>query len=172
VASGSLLGHLTNQCTRMLQQAVLPVISKVRTIHMKHVLFVCSQNRLRSPTAEKVFFGRPEIEVASAGLNPGAVNQVSSDLIEWADVVFVMEAAHRNKLSKKFRAFLTSQRVICLDIPDDYEYMDPELIKTQATQGKKSRMFITRMELPLRRAERFTTRRTGLRIRGTRRDNG
>lgn len=95
---------------------------------MKHILFICSQNRLRSPTAEKVFFGRPGVEVASAGLNPGATNPVSSDLIEWADVVFVMENAHRNKLSKKFRSFLTTQRVICLDIPDEYEHMDPALV--------------------------------------------
>jgi len=57
------------------------------------------------------------------------VNPISSDLIEWADVVFVMENSHRNKLAKMYRAFLTSQRVICLDIPDEYEYMDPELIK-------------------------------------------
>jgi predicted protein tyrosine phosphatase len=95
---------------------------------LKHVLFICSQNRLRSPTAEKVFFDYPGIKVASAGLNLGAVNPLSSDLIEWADVVFVMEKVHRNKLSKKFRSFLTDQKIICLDIPDEYEYMEPALI--------------------------------------------
>lgn len=96
---------------------------------MKHILFICSQNRFRSPTAEKVFFGRPGIEVASAGLNAGAVNPVSSDLLEWADVVFVMEESQRTKLSKKYKAFLTSQRVICLDIPDEFEYMEKALIR-------------------------------------------
>ena len=101
---------------------------------MKHVLFICSQNRLRSPTAEKIFFGRPGVEVASAGLNPDAVNPLSNDLIEWADVVFVMEKSHRNKLSKKFKAFLTTQRVICLDIPDLYDYMDPVLIQLLETK--------------------------------------
>ena len=96
---------------------------------MKHVLFVCSQNRLRSPTAEKVFFGRPGIEVASAGLNQDAVTPLSSDLIEWADIIFVMDKSHRNKLSKRFKSFLTSQQVICLEIPDEYEFMQPDLIK-------------------------------------------
>ncbi|HTL97438.1 MAG TPA: low molecular weight protein tyrosine phosphatase family protein [Holophagaceae bacterium] len=96
---------------------------------MKHLLFICSQNRLRSPTAEKIFYGRAGVEVASAGLSPDAVNPLSADLLEWADVVFVMEKAHRTKLSKKFRPFLTSQSVICLDIPDEYTYMEPALIE-------------------------------------------
>ena len=96
---------------------------------MKRVLFVCSQNRLRSPTAEQVFSGRPGFEVASAGLNPEAETPVSADLLEWADVIFVMERAHRDKLSKKFRAQLKSKRVICLDIPDELEFMDPALVR-------------------------------------------
>lgn len=96
---------------------------------MKRALFICSQNRLRSPTAEQVFSSWPGLEVASAGLNSGAQTQVSAELLEWADAVFVMEKSHRNKLSKKFRASLNGKRVICLDIPDDYEYMDPVLVK-------------------------------------------
>jgi predicted protein tyrosine phosphatase len=96
---------------------------------MKRVLFVCSQNRLRSPTAEQVFSGRPGFEVASAGLNPEAETPVSADLLEWADVIFVMERAHRSKLSKKFRAQLGSKRIICLDIPDEFEFMDPALVR-------------------------------------------
>lgn len=96
---------------------------------MKHVLFICSQNRLRSPTAEQVFSGREGFEVASAGLNPEAETPISSDLLEWADVIFVMERAHRNKLSKKFKAHLKDKRVICLDIPDEFEFMDPALVR-------------------------------------------
>ena len=30
---------------------------------------------------------------------------------------------------RKFGSFLSSQRIICLDIPDDYEYMDPALVQ-------------------------------------------
>jgi predicted protein tyrosine phosphatase len=93
------------------------------------ILFVCSRNRLRSPTAEEVFSGRKGIEVMSAGTNHDADNPVTSELLEWADVVFVMEREHRQKLQKRFRAALKSTRVICLDIPDDYEFMDPELIR-------------------------------------------
>jgi predicted protein tyrosine phosphatase len=96
---------------------------------MKRVLFICSQNRLRSPTAEQVFSGRSGFEVASAGLNPDANTTVTSELLQWADVIFVMERSHRNKLSKKFRAHLNSQRIICLDIPDEFEFMDPALVR-------------------------------------------
>ena len=96
---------------------------------MKRVLFICSQNRLRSPTAEQVFSNRSGFEVASAGLNTDAEVPVSPELIQWADIIFVMETAHRNKLSKKFSAHLKGKRMICLDIPDDFEYMDPGLVR-------------------------------------------
>lgn len=96
---------------------------------MPRVLFVCTQNRLRSPTAEHVFGDRPGFEVASAGIAPSAEVPVSLELIEWADVIFVMESAHRNKLSKQFRPHLKGKRIICLNIPDQFEYMDPALIR-------------------------------------------
>ena len=96
---------------------------------MKNVLFVCSQNRLRSPTAEQVFSGRRDIEVESAGTNHDADNPLTHELVAWADIIFVMERAHRAKLQKKFRASLKRARVICLDIPDDYEFMDAELVR-------------------------------------------
>lgn len=96
---------------------------------MKRVLFICSQNRLRSPTAEQVFSSWPDLEVASAGLNNDAESPVTPELLQWADLIFVMEQAHRNKLSKKFRACLNGKRVICLGIPDNYEFMDPMLVK-------------------------------------------
>ncbi len=95
---------------------------------MRRVLFICSQNRFRSPTAEHVFSGWPNIEVASAGLNDGADNPVTPELIQWADIIFVMEKAHRNRLSRKFKPHLNRQRVICLNIPDEYEFMDPQLV--------------------------------------------
>src|ERR1044071_9137022 len=96
---------------------------------MKRVLFICSQNRLRSPTAEQVFSNRAGFEVASAGLSPEAETPVSSDLLAWADVIFVMERTHRNKLVKKFRAHLNTKRIICLDIPDEFEFMDARLVR-------------------------------------------
>lgn len=95
---------------------------------MKHVLFLCSRNRLRSPTAEEIFSNHPDIECASAGLSNDAENRVTQELIEWADLIFVMEKVHRKKLSEKFRSHLKRARVICLDIPDKYEFMDPALV--------------------------------------------
>jgi predicted protein tyrosine phosphatase len=94
-----------------------------------HVLFICGRNQLRSPTAEQVFSRWDGIEVASAGLDPVSREPVTPELLEWADVIFVMERSHRNKLAKKFRRYLKDQRVIVLGIPDEYEYMDPELIR-------------------------------------------
>ena len=93
------------------------------------VLFICSQNRLRSPTAEQVFADWPGIETSSAGLNHDAENPVTPELVQWADIIFVMERAHRSKLSAKFKPHLGKARVICLDIPDEYGFMDPALIR-------------------------------------------
>ena len=94
---------------------------------MKRVLFVCSRNRRRSPTAEQLFSSWPQIEVASAGLAPDAEEVLSPELVVWADIIFVMEASQRSKLQRIFRAHLKSQRVICLDIPDDFDFMEPAL---------------------------------------------
>jgi predicted protein tyrosine phosphatase len=93
-----------------------------------NVLFVCSQNRLRSPTAEAVFASHPDLAVLSAGTNHDSETPVSGDLIEWADVVVAMEKAHRNRLSKKFRAQLKGKRLVVLDIPDEYDFMEPALV--------------------------------------------
>ena len=96
---------------------------------IRSVLFVCSQNRLRSPTAEQVFSRREDLEVDSAGTNHDAENPLTAELIAWADVIFVMEKAHRAKLQRRFRTALAGARVICLDIPDDYKFMQPELVR-------------------------------------------
>jgi predicted protein tyrosine phosphatase len=103
-------------------------------VQPKRVLFVCSQNRLRSPTAEQVFSGYPGIECESAGTNNGADNPLTPELVEWAEVIFVMEKSHRNKLTKKFRSFLKNKRIICLEIPDQYDFMDPELVQLLKTK--------------------------------------
>jgi predicted protein tyrosine phosphatase len=75
-----------------------------------------------------LFAGRAGLDVASAGLNNGANVTVSVELIEWADIIFVMDKSHRNRLSKKFKPHLKNKRLICLDIPDEYDYMVQELV--------------------------------------------
>ncbi|MBE9205912.1 phosphotyrosine protein phosphatase [Nostoc sp. LEGE 06077] len=96
---------------------------------MKKLLFICSQNRLRSPTAEVVFAEYEGLETDSAGLDHYAVVTVSTEAIEWADIIFVMEQSHKRKLSKNFQPFLKNKKIICLDIPDEFEYMEPTLIE-------------------------------------------
>jgi predicted protein tyrosine phosphatase len=95
---------------------------------LKHFLFVCSQNKLRSPTAEAVFANSPGIDVDSAGLNNDAIVPLSPEQVGWADVIFVMEKEHRSKLNRKFKRHLNGQRVIVLGIPDNYDFMDPVLV--------------------------------------------
>jgi predicted protein tyrosine phosphatase len=95
---------------------------------MRRLLFLCSQNKLRSPTAEAVFADYPGIEVDSAGLNHDAIVPLSGDQVEWADIILVMEKAHRRRLNEKFRAFLGGKRIVVLNIPDNYDYMDKDLV--------------------------------------------
>ncbi len=101
---------------------------------MKNILFVCSQNRLRSPTAEQIFSGRTDLEVASAGTNQDAETPLSRDLIAWADLIIVMEKQHRTKVQRRFRAVLGGTRIVCLDIPDNYAFMDPALVSLLETR--------------------------------------
>ena len=96
---------------------------------MKRFLFICSQNRLRSPTAEQIFSRRKDIEVSSAGTNNDAENPLTDELIEWADFIFVMERSHRNRVQKRYRRALGNKRIVTLDIPDEYELMDPGLVR-------------------------------------------
>jgi len=95
---------------------------------MKRALFICTQNRLRSPTAEHVFSTWPDVETDSAGLGNDADVPLSSEQIEWATIIFVMEKKHRTLLSTRFKRYLNGKRIICLDIPDDYDYLQPELV--------------------------------------------
>ena len=94
-----------------------------------NLLFICTANRLRSPTAEAVFSEYDNYNAISAGTNADAETTVSGDLIEWADVIFVMEQSHRKKVAKKFKDLIVDKKLACLAIPDNYEYMQPELVE-------------------------------------------
>ncbi len=93
-----------------------------------NLLFVCSRNRRRSPTAEVIFSGHEGYSVLSAGTSPDAETPISADLIEWADMVFVMEAVHRRRLNQRLAPLLRNRQIIVLGIPDDYGYMDQRLV--------------------------------------------
>ena len=94
----------------------------------RRVLFLCSRNRLRSPTAEQVFGAWPDLEVDSAGLADDAEVVLTSEQLDWADLIVVMEAGHRHRLQARHRSRLKGKRVVCLDIPDRYDFMQPELV--------------------------------------------
>jgi predicted protein tyrosine phosphatase len=96
---------------------------------MTNLLFICGKNRLRSPTAEQVFATWLNVETDSAGIYAEADVLLSSEQVDWADIIFVMEKAHRSKLTRRFRKHRNGKRVICLDIPDTYAFMDPALVQ-------------------------------------------
>ena len=93
------------------------------------ILFVCSRNRWRSLTAEKVFDGVNGIQARSAGTEPNARIRVTAGHLSWADLVFVMEKKHLRRLQDKFPEAITDKNIICLHIPDDFELMQPELVE-------------------------------------------
>jgi len=93
------------------------------------ILFVCSQNQLRSPTAERIFSKYKNLDVKSAGLHDDAEVVISGEYIEWAEYIFVMEDIHKYKLVNKYSEYIKDQKIVCLQIPDKYAYMDEELIK-------------------------------------------
>ena len=94
----------------------------------QRLLFVCSRNQWRSPTAEAVWRNSNGVMVRSAGTSPRAKRTVSSSDIRWADVIFVMEHKHKQQIKQKFSQLLKVKTIHVLDIPDEYGYMDPELI--------------------------------------------
>ena len=93
------------------------------------LLFVCSRNRWRSPTAEKIFHGVDGFQARSAGTEAGARIKVTAGHIGWADLIFVMEKKHLRRLQEKFPNKLADKHVVCLNIPDDYQFMQAELVE-------------------------------------------
>ena len=92
------------------------------------LLFICSRNRWRSLTAEHLLQGHPRYSVKSAGTESGARIRVNAGHLGWADLIFVMEKKHAQILHQKFAETLTGKPIICLHIPDEFEYMHPELV--------------------------------------------
>lgn len=93
------------------------------------LLFICSRNQWRSPTAEQLFRRHPHHQARSAGTSPNARRRVSAADIAWADHLFVMEEKHQSRLRADFARALDGTPISVLDIPDDYRYMDAELVE-------------------------------------------
>lgn len=95
---------------------------------MPNILFICGKNKWRSPTAEEVFAAYPNLECASAGLSHDAETPVSVELIEWAELIFVMEKVHKTKISARFKPHLAGKKLVVLGIPDNFRFMEPALV--------------------------------------------
>ena len=95
----------------------------------RKILFICSQNKWRSLTAERLFDGHPHHEARSAGTEPGARVRVTAGHLGWAEVIFVMERRHADRLREKFGAELTDKHLVIMRIPDAYQFQDPNLIE-------------------------------------------
>ncbi|QIL39253.1 protein tyrosine phosphatase [Pedobacter sp. HDW13] len=94
-----------------------------------NILFVCSRNKWRSATAETLYKNHPDHDVRSAGTASSARIKINAKLILWADVIFVMEKKHKQILTERFEDETLEKEIIILNIPDDYEYMDEELVE-------------------------------------------
>ena len=96
--------------------------------YRKNLLFVCSRNKRRSLSAETIWQDDERFAVKSAGTSPSARVKISEKLIAWAEVIFVMEKRHRDIIRQQFPEALRQKDIRVLNIPDDYEYMQPELV--------------------------------------------
>jgi predicted protein tyrosine phosphatase len=94
-----------------------------------NILFVCSRNKWRSRTAETIFKDSQAYNVKSAGTELAARVKVTAKLIDWADIIFAMEKRHKERMIENFPVLTSEKKIIVLDIPDEYQYMDSELIE-------------------------------------------
>ena len=93
-----------------------------------NILFVCSMNKWRSPTGEAIFRKHAGVNTRSVGTSRKARRQVKLTDIQWADMIYVMEEKHQLRLRADFRDDMKYKTIHVLDIPDDYQFMDPELV--------------------------------------------
>jgi predicted protein tyrosine phosphatase len=96
---------------------------------VRRVLFVCRLNQSRSATAERLFCKLPDLDVRSAGTSGDAMVRVNRRMLEWADLVFIMDDHQRRALERMFPSHPALERLICLDIPDDFTFLEPALVR-------------------------------------------
>src|SRR3972149_2849376 len=96
---------------------------------IQRVLFLCKYNRSRSATAERLVCKRPDLDVRSAGTAEDALVRVNQRMLDWADVVFTMDPAQQRALQHMFPSHPGLKKLVCLEIPDDFAFLHPELVK-------------------------------------------
>ena len=110
-------------------QQILPKSEVRRTMAVTKILFLCGRNQWRSPTAEMIFRDDPRMSVRSAGVSESSRHRLTQKDLQWADWVLVMEKKYRSRILDRFRDLDDLPKIDSLDIPDDYEFMSPELIE-------------------------------------------
>lgn len=93
----------------------------------KRVLCVCSAGLLRSPTAAWVLSNEPyNYNTRAAGCEESfALIPVDEVLLEWADEIVCMTTQHQQILRDQWG--VTDAK--CLNVPDNFEYRDPTLVR-------------------------------------------
>ena len=94
-----------------------------------NLLFVCGRNRRRSPTGAAIYNNDPRLTARSAGVSKASEHQISRNDLHWADLVLVMESRYRSRILREFRDLPDLPKIVSLDIPDDFEFMDDELVE-------------------------------------------
>ncbi|UKJ09110.1 protein tyrosine phosphatase [Solitalea lacus] len=94
-----------------------------------NILFVCEYNKMRSPTAASIYAADKRFNVKSAGVDQSAEKVVKKEDLEWADYVITMEKEQAHKLQSMFPEQFPQTIVLSLFIPDQYQFMQPELIE-------------------------------------------
>lgn len=95
---------------------------------LRKILFLCRQNRVRSATAERLFAKRRDLDVRSAGTSDDALVRVTARMLEWADLVLTMDESQAAALGAMFPEHPAVARIVCLQIPDDFTFLQPELV--------------------------------------------
>ncbi|MDP4202206.1 MAG: protein-tyrosine-phosphatase [Bacteroidota bacterium] len=93
-----------------------------------NILVICGRNKRRSRTAEYLFKNDNRFNIRSAGLSPKSDRKISESDLNWADLVFVMENRQRSKMRELY-VHTNLPPIEILNIPDEYEFMDEELIE-------------------------------------------
>jgi predicted protein tyrosine phosphatase len=105
-------------------------------------LFICQFNRRRSATAERVFAQDRTLDVRSAGTNDEALVRINERMLDWADIVFVMDEDQVRELRRLFPAHPAVAALVCLEIQDRYHFLDPQLV---ALLDERTRSHLARL---------------------------
>jgi predicted protein tyrosine phosphatase len=94
-----------------------------------NLLFVCTYNKMRSRTGEELYRSDERFEVRSAGIDDDAPVRVNEEVLAWADVIVVMEIVHKRWIEMYFKDDIREKRLIVLDIPDAFYFMEGDLVQ-------------------------------------------